>query len=177
MFSSSPSFSLLNFYFGVATKTPHQALSLFRYLVTSTCLSNYSTSHSRLLIVSLPTTVEECFTKNDVVFANRPRSTTTDHLLNNYSSFLLAPYGDLWRSLRRLTNNDIFSPKSLQKFTKLKEEEVCSIIHHVFENVSNVQSQEINLNYRFSVLVFNITTRISIGKQWIREARLWGGNI
>ena len=124
------------------------------------------------LIISSPSAVEECFTKNDIVFANRPRSVATDHLSNNYSSFVLAPYGDFWRSLRKLTNNEIFSQKGLRKFTKLKEEEVYFVVRHVFEKVSNGQSQKVDLNYLFSLLVFNIMMRISTGKQWIGKEEI-----
>ncbi|PON31982.1 Cytochrome P450, E-class, group I [Trema orientale] len=121
------------------------------------------------LVVSSPSAVEDCFIKNDIVFANRPRSMASDHLSYNNSSFLLAAYGQLWRSLLRLATIEVFSQKSLQKFCKIREEEVCSIVHLIMKKLSNGQPQHIDLTYLFSLLVFNIILRVNIGKKFIGE--------
>lgn len=64
--------------------------------------------YRNLLVVSSPSAVEECFTKNDVVFANRPRSMLGDRLSFNYVSVFWAPYGQHWRVLRRQTAVELF---------------------------------------------------------------------
>lgn len=120
------------------------------------------------LVVSSPSSVEDCFTKNDIVLANRPRSMVGDNLSYNYSSFLLAPHGHHWRSLRKLTTIEIFSQKGLQKFSAVREEEVLSMVRHVFA-VSSGGSGKVDLNYLFFLLMFNIMTRINFGKKWIGE--------
>lgn len=120
------------------------------------------------LVVSSPSSVEDCFTKNDIVLANRPRSMVGDNLSYNYSSFLLAPHGHHWRCLRRLTTIEIFSHKGLQKFSAVREEEVLSMVRHVFA-VSSGGSGKVDLNYLFFLLMFNIMTRINFGKKWIGE--------
>ncbi|KAB1220298.1 Cytochrome P450 81D1 [Morella rubra] len=51
------------------------------------------------LVVSSPSTVEECFTKNDIVFANRPRTMAGEHLTYNLTNPVVAPYGHSWRNL------------------------------------------------------------------------------
>ncbi|KAF5942402.1 hypothetical protein HYC85_020044 [Camellia sinensis] len=53
-----------------------------------------------VLVVNSPSAVEECFTKNDVIFANRPPSLHSKHLSYNSTTIAAAPYGDLWRNLR-----------------------------------------------------------------------------
>ncbi|PON54225.1 Cytochrome P450, E-class, group I, partial [Parasponia andersonii] len=118
-----------------------------------------------VLVVSSPSAVEDCLTRNDVVFANRLRNMASDILSYNYTSFVSAPYGQRWRSLRRLSTIEIFSQKSLQKFSKVREEEVSSIVGHLFKRISYVQSQRVDLNHFFSVLMFSIMMRISIGKR------------
>ncbi|KAL3525653.1 hypothetical protein ACH5RR_014025 [Cinchona calisaya] len=55
-----------------------------------------------VVVVSSPSAVEECFTKNDVVFANRPRFLVGKYLGYNYTNMIGSPYGDHWRNLRRL---------------------------------------------------------------------------
>ncbi|PON46885.1 Cytochrome P450, E-class, group I [Trema orientale] len=118
-----------------------------------------------VLVVSSPSAVKDCLAKNDVVFANRPRNMASDILSYNYNSFVSAPYGQHWRSLRRLSTIEIFSQKSLEKFSKVREEEVSSIVGHVFKRISYGQSQRVDLNHFFSVLMFSIMMRISIGKR------------
>ncbi|KAF5468162.1 hypothetical protein F2P56_012339 [Juglans regia] len=76
-----------------------------------------------VLVVSSPSAVEECFTKNDIIFANRPRTMAGDILTYNSTAPAWAPYGHLWRNLRRIVNIQIFSKKSLQNFSIMWEEE------------------------------------------------------
>ncbi|CAL5332489.1 unnamed protein product [Camellia sinensis] len=85
------------------------------------------------LVVSSLSAVEECFTKNDVVFANRPRSIAGNYLTYNYTAVVWAPYGDLWQSLRRLTVVELFSSKSLQKSSIVREQEICNILSHLMK--------------------------------------------
>ncbi|PON46880.1 Cytochrome P450, E-class, group I, partial [Trema orientale] len=117
------------------------------------------------LVVSSPSAVQECLAKNDVVFANRPRSMASDIFSYSYTNLVLAPYGQLWRSLRKLSTIELFSQKSLQKFSKVREEEVSSIVGQVFKRISFGQSQKVQLNQYFSVLMFSIMMRISVGKR------------
>ncbi|THG13491.1 hypothetical protein TEA_016775 [Camellia sinensis var. sinensis] len=85
------------------------------------------------LVVSSSSSVEECFTKNDVVFANRPRSIAGDYLTYNYTAVVWAPYGDLWRSLCRLAVVELFSSKSLQKSLIVREQEIRNILSHLMK--------------------------------------------
>ncbi|KAH7851540.1 hypothetical protein Vadar_023434 [Vaccinium darrowii] len=65
---------------------------------------------SRLVvIVSSPSAVEECFTKNDIVLANRPMFLSGKYFAYNYTSIVATPYGDHWRNQRRLMSLEIFS--------------------------------------------------------------------
>ncbi|VVA12003.1 PREDICTED: cytochrome P450 [Prunus dulcis] len=56
----------------------------------------------RVLLVSSPWVAEELFTKHDIIFANRPRLLIGKHLAYDFTTVTLAPYGDLWRNLRRI---------------------------------------------------------------------------
>ncbi|KAF4349326.1 hypothetical protein G4B88_003158 [Cannabis sativa] len=67
----------------------------------------------RIVVITSPSIVEECFTKNDVVLANRPR-----YLLGNYNNTTMttSSYGDHWRNLRRISTIEIFSSSRLNSF-------------------------------------------------------------
>ncbi|CAL5383803.1 unnamed protein product [Camellia sinensis] len=117
------------------------------------------------LVVSSPSAVEECFTKNDVVFANRPRSIAGDYLTYNYTAVVWAPYGDLWRSLRRLAVVELFSSKSLQKSSIVREQEIRNILSHLMK----IGNREVDLEYWFTLLTFNMTTRLVAGDRCVRD--------
>ncbi|CAL5366843.1 unnamed protein product [Camellia sinensis] len=80
---------------------------------------------SRLVVVvSSPSAVEECFTKNDVVLANRPRLTIGKYFGYNYTSVGASNYGDHWRNLGRLMAVEIFSTNRLNSFLSIRRDEI-----------------------------------------------------
>ncbi|GMY28748.1 cytochrome P450 81C13-like isoform X1 [Fagus crenata] len=116
-----------------------------------------------ILVVSSPSAVEECFTKNDIIFANRPHIMVRDLLTYNSTNPIWAPYGHLWRNLRRVANIEIFSNINLQKSSIIREEEVYSVLRQVYK-VSNTEPQKVDLRYLLSLLVSNIIMRMVVGK-------------
>lgn len=121
-----------------------------------------------VVVVSSPSAVEECFTKNDIVLANRPQFMAADRLTYNYTALVWAPYGHVWRNLRRLTVVELFSSNSLQKSSIIREEETRSLLRQLFR-LSNNGGQKVNMNFWFSVMTFNIILRLATGKEWINE--------
>ncbi|KDP41664.1 hypothetical protein JCGZ_16071 [Jatropha curcas] len=121
-----------------------------------------------VLVVSSPAAVEECLAKNDIIFANRPRSMAGDHFTYNYSSFVWAPYGDLWRILRRFTVVEMFSSKSLQKTAAIREEEVARLLRRLFK-FSAGGKQNVDLKFLSSVLMCNVVMRMTVGKRYVEE--------
>uniref|UniRef100_A0A2N9J1S7 Cytochrome P450 n=1 Tax=Fagus sylvatica TaxID=28930 RepID=A0A2N9J1S7_FAGSY len=115
------------------------------------------------LVVSSPSAVEECFTKNDIIFANRPHTMASDNLSYNSTVPVWAPYGHLWRKLRRVATIEIFSNTSLQNSSIIREEEVYSLLRQVYK-VSNTEPQKVDLRYLFSLSVSNIIMRMVAGK-------------
>ena len=116
-----------------------------------------------ILVVSSPSAVEECFTKNDIIFANRPHTMASDNLSYNSTVPVWAPYGHLWRKLRRVATIEIFSNISLQNSSIIREEEVYSLLRQVYK-VSNTEPQKVDLRYLFSLSVSNIIMRMVAGK-------------
>ncbi|KAM3237422.1 cytochrome 81C13 [Capsicum chacoense] len=127
--------------------------------------------YRNLLVVSSPSAVEECFTKNDVVFANRPRSMLGDRLSFNYVSVFWAPYGQHWRVLRRQTAVELFSFNSLQKSSLIRKEEVEILIRSLFKAGENciLGGARVDLSYWASAFVFNVMMRIGTGKSCVSE--------
>ncbi|KAB1220296.1 Isoflavone 2'-hydroxylase [Morella rubra] len=120
------------------------------------------------LVVSSPSAVEECFTKNDIVFANRPRTMAGDRLTYNLTALVWAPYGHLWRNLRRFAAVEIFSQMSLQKSSIIRREEVNSLLRGLFK-ASDGKPHKVEFRYLFALLMFNIVTRMVTGEPCVGE--------
>ncbi|KAF8406245.1 hypothetical protein HHK36_008330 [Tetracentron sinense] len=121
-----------------------------------------------VLLISSPIAVEECFTKNDIIFANRPRSLVGEHLTYNYTTLVFAPYGHHWRNLRRLTVIEIFSSSSLHMSSTIRNEEACYLVHQLFRDFHG-GSQKVDLRSKLFQLAFNIMMGMVSGKRCLGE--------
>nr|QNS29988.1 cytochrome P450 [Nothapodytes nimmoniana] len=121
-----------------------------------------------MLVVSSPSAVEECFTKNDIIFANRPRTLAGDLLTYNYRAFVWTPYGHIWRSLRRLSVVELFSSTSVHRSSAVREDEIRTLVRHLYK-VSKSGNPKVEFKYWFSICLFNTITRIVAGRQVVPE--------
>ncbi|KAF5961081.1 hypothetical protein HYC85_002290 [Camellia sinensis] len=105
---------------------------------------------SRLVVVvSSPSGVEECFTKNDVVLANRPR-------------LIIGKY---FGNLRRLMALEIFSTSRLNSFLSIRRDEIKLLLRRLYQNSSH-DFARIELKSKFSELTFNNIMRMIAGKRY-----------
>lgn len=79
-------------------------------------------------VVSSHSVAEECFTKNDVVFANRLEFLFAKHIGYNSTTMVSAAYGDSWRNLRRIGAIEIFSSIRLDSFLSTRKDEIWRLI-------------------------------------------------
>ncbi|KAL8096217.1 hypothetical protein AgCh_037247 [Apium graveolens] len=118
-----------------------------------------------ILVVSSPSAVEECFTKQDISFANRPRLLVGKHLNYNYTTIAAASYGQHWRNLRRLSAVEIFSTNRLNVFLGVRREETGSLIKNLCQE-SWGDFVKVEMQTRLSELSFNIIMRMICGKRY-----------
>nr|QNN89100.1 cytochrome P450 [Azadirachta indica] len=122
-----------------------------------------------VLVVSSRSAIEECLTKNDIIFANRPRlpSRKIEHNLTG----LGAPYGDLWRNLRRFSVLEIFSSKRLQLSASNRTEEIRLMTKHLFKSTFE-GFREVDVKSLLYKLDFNIMMKMVTGKRCFEEEEL-----
>ncbi|GLT69339.1 hypothetical protein SLA2020_414970 [Shorea laevis] len=118
-----------------------------------------------VVIVSSPSAVEECFTKNDVVLANRPGFLVGKHLGYNHTTVAASPYGDHWRNLRRISSLEIFSTNRLNMFLGIRRDEIKRLLIKLGRN-SCKDFARVELKSMFSELTFNIIMRMVAGKRY-----------
>ncbi|GMI76293.1 cytochrome P450, family 81, subfamily D, polypeptide 5 [Hibiscus trionum] len=121
---------------------------------------------SRLLVVvSSSTVAEECFTKNDVVLANRPKLIMGKHFGYNYTTVSTSSYGDHWRNLRRIGAIEIFSSSRLNAFASVRKDEVRRLLVKLSRD-SRRGFAKVELKSMLSDLTFNNIMRMVAGKRY-----------
>ncbi|GJT01790.1 cytochrome P450 [Tanacetum coccineum] len=118
-----------------------------------------------VLLVSSPSLSEECFTKNDIIFANRPSLLAGKILGSNYTSIGWAPYGDHWRNLRRISTIEIFSSHRIQELHDIRADEGRLLLRKLMLG----SSLPVNLNTVFNEMTMNVMTRMISGKRYFGE--------
>lgn len=118
-----------------------------------------------MVVVSSPAIVEECFTTNDVVLANRPRFIIGKYIGYNYTSLVGAPYGGYWRNLRRLTTVEIFSSARLNTFQSIRYDEIRVLLEKLYRKTCT-DFARVELRPLLSELTFNNVMRMVAGKRY-----------
>ncbi|CAN0905523.1 Cytochrome P450 81Q32 [Linum grandiflorum] len=125
--------------------------------------------YRRVLLLSSLSAVEECFTKHDLAFASRPRLLAGKFFNYDFTTVIVAPYGDLWRNLRRVLTSQLFSSPSLSRFSVVREGEVRSSIERIARSCADTkgkQKKKIGLKLEIQELLFNIMTMVTLGKRF-----------
>ncbi|KAL8131101.1 cytochrome P450 81Q32-like [Apium graveolens] len=122
----------------------------------------------RVLVVSSSAAAEECLTKNDIVFANRPNLIFGKYIGNNFTSIVWVGYGEYWRNLRKLCAQEILSTHRLQKMSLIRVEEVKAMVKNVFR-LSGGGLNAVEMRPVFFELLFNVLTRMIAGKRYYGE--------
>ncbi|PPS10018.1 hypothetical protein GOBAR_AA10618 [Gossypium barbadense] len=120
------------------------------------------------VVVSSLSLVEECFTKNDIVLANRPNLLLSKHLFYNHTTLITAPYGNYWRNLRRICTIEIFSPNRINKFHGIRKDEMRRLLLKLSRNLHEVFAK-VELKSLFADLTFNNLMRMMAGKRYYGE--------
>ncbi|EXB59544.1 Isoflavone 2'-hydroxylase [Morus notabilis] len=125
----------------------------------------------RVVVVSSPPVVVECFTKNDVVLANRPRLIMSKHFGYNNTTVTTSPYGDHWRNLRRIGAIEIFSSSRLKMFLGIRRDEIKRLLIRIFPHSQRGTDDfaKVELKSMFVNLTFNMIMRMVAGKRYYGE--------
>lgn len=124
-----------------------------------------------VILVSSPDLAEECFTKNDVLFASRPRLLAGKHLGYDYTALTWAPYGSHWRNLRRIASTQLLSTNRLQMFGHIRDDEVRLLIRRLFRASGEGEPEfsKVEMKSAFFELTLNVIMRMIAGKRYYGE--------
>lgn len=119
-----------------------------------------------MVVISSHDLIEECFTTNDIVLANRPHFILGKYLGYNYSNLVGSSYGEHWRNLRRFTTVEIFSAARLNVFLSVREDETKKLLQNLDRKSQGVFDNVVRLRPMLSELTFNVIMRMVAGKRY-----------
>ncbi|XP_062105103.1 cytochrome P450 81Q32-like [Humulus lupulus] len=125
-----------------------------------------------VVVITSPSAVEECFTKNDVVLANRPCYLLGKYLSYNNTTMTTSSYGDHWRNLRRISAIEIFSSSRLNSFLGIRRDEINRLLCELARpgcGRGGFVFAEVEMKSLLSSLTFNIIMRMVAGKRYFGD--------
>ncbi|KAH7665297.1 isoflavone 2'-hydroxylase protein [Dioscorea alata] len=124
----------------------------------------------RVLHVSSHSAAEECFTVNDITFANRPRLLAGKHLGYNYQSLAVSSYGPHWRNLRRIATVEVLSTYRIISSSDVRSDEALFLVKDLLRDYSGPGFHRTELSPKLFGLAYNVIMRMIANKRFYGDA-------
>ncbi|MCD7452791.1 hypothetical protein HAX54_018144 [Datura stramonium] len=119
---------------------------------------------SQLVVISSARIAKEALKTHDSTFSSRPSFLGQRKLSYNGLDIAFSPYNVYWREMRKICTVHLFSPKKVQSFRPIREDEVSRMINRITELASS--SKLVNLSDILLSLSSNITCIVGFGKRY-----------
>lgn len=122
-----------------------------------------------MLVVSSSKMAKQVLKTHDAELASRPPFLSFKKLSYNGLGVGFAPYNDSWREMRKICILHRFSPKRVQSFRPIRENEVSKLINKIGRNASS-DSKFVNLSEMLILFSNTIISRIAFGRSYDEES-------
>jgi len=116
------------------------------------------------VVVSSPEIAKLFLKTHDLIFASRPQSAAGKYLFYNCKDVGFAPYGDYWRQMRKICVLELLTPRRIESFQSLREEEVSAMIRSIWQE-SEKGVKPVNISKALSAFTANIICRMLMGRK------------
>jgi cytochrome P450 len=113
------------------------------------------------VVVSSAEYAKEVMKTHDAIFASRPSVLSSEILSYDCTSIGFAPLGNYWRQLRKICVLELLSPKRVESYRPLREEELSNFIKWIASQAGS----PVNLSSKVFSTVYGITSRAAFGKK------------
>uniref|UniRef100_A0ACD5WVA8 Uncharacterized protein n=1 Tax=Avena sativa TaxID=4498 RepID=A0ACD5WVA8_AVESA len=119
------------------------------------------------LVVSSAEGAREVLKTQDTAFASRHLSPTMEIFTRGGQDIFFAPYDDLWRQLRRICVLELFSTRRVMSFSRIREEEVATLLRSVADQAG--ADADVEIGALTSRIITDMVTRSTIGGRCLRR--------
>ncbi|TVU08283.1 hypothetical protein EJB05_41682, partial [Eragrostis curvula] len=118
----------------------------------------------RVVVASSADAAREVMKTRDLDFATRPLTKTTRLCIREGAEgIIFGPYGDVWRQVRKICTVELLSPRRVQSFRPVREEEAGRLLRAV---ASAPPDQAVNLTALLAVYAADSSVRAIIGSRF-----------
>ena len=110
------------------------------------------------ILVSSPSIAKEIMKTHDLSFADRPKLLVADIVLYNFTSIGFAPYGEYWRTMRKICTLELLSAKKVRSSQSIREIESWNLVKDLASN-----SSEVNLTDKIYTSMLLVIFRAMVG--------------
>ncbi|KAL1363830.1 phenylacetaldehyde oxime monooxygenase CYP71AN24-like [Arachis hypogaea] len=118
------------------------------------------------IVVSSVDVAKEIIKNHDVVFSNRPQTTSERIIMYGCKDVAFAPYGDEWRQKRKICVLELLSLKRVRSFQSIREEEVAELVDSLRETCGSNKESCVNLSELIIATSNNIVSRCVLGQKY-----------
>ncbi|XP_023738572.1 6,7,8-trihydroxycoumarin synthase [Lactuca sativa] len=119
------------------------------------------------IVVSSANVAKEVLKTQDIIFCNRPSFVGSKKLSYNGLDVTFSPYNDYWRDMRKVYMFHLLSPKKVESFRYIREDEVSSTMKKIYEQA--LSSKMVNLSETMKHVAITLVTRVGFGKSYQDE--------
>ncbi|XP_050221240.1 cytochrome P450 726A27-like [Mercurialis annua] len=112
------------------------------------------------VIISSADAAKQVLKLRENQFLERPSLLAAEIMLYNRSDIIFAPYGDHWRQMKKIAILELLTPKRVQSFKSIREEEVSNFIKFLYSKAG----EPVNLSRKILSVINCIISVTSTGK-------------
>eukprot|EP01018_Ginkgo_biloba_P005438 Gb_01677 [translate_table: standard] len=118
------------------------------------------------VVVTSPDMAKEFLKTHDAIFASRPTTFLAGKYLSyDFKDVGLSPYGPYWRHMKKLCTLELLSPKRIDSFRSVREEELSLLLHSLWQESAN-GTKSVNLTKKLTSLTTSIICRMIFGGKY-----------
>nr|GMD26732.1 cytochrome P450 83B1-like [Ipomoea batatas] len=123
-----------------------------------------------VIVISSARAVKQALKTHDKTFSGRPEVTSQQKLSYNGLDIVFSQYNDHWKEMRKTCNMHLFSPKNVQSFRPIRQEEVSLMLKQISKNAGS--SEPINLSDTAMSTAVDFICRSAFGRKYEGAERI-----